>query len=216
MFVSSSQSRSLLRSCSKIAFGGKVATQQGRFGASVISTCHYSSTTSQNEKIITTKWADPLKQQYKFWNREESTEKAKFAYLLEISPESMQREARILSMAGPDDVSCNAALHDGKLPMGAKLLGVGETVADFEQFQDAKPNVLFLSPSCPRSIVELPNVLKAFPTIEWVHVRSAGIDFVVSDEFAEFHDKVNVTNAKGQFSSNLSEYVSVVRLDKQS
>lgn len=146
-------------------------------------------------------------QQYKFWNREESTEKAKFAYLLEISPESMQREARILSMSGPDDPA-NASLHNGALPMGASLLGVGETVAEFEEHRDAKPNVLFLSPSCPKSIVELPKVLAAFPSIEWVHVRSAGIDFVVSDEFTKFQDQVEVTNAKGQFSSNLAEYVS--------
>jgi hypothetical protein len=210
MLLSSSQSPALLR----FVFSKPVVTErivcaikQGRAAPSVTSARRYSSTTCQNEKIITTKWADPAMRQYKFWNREESTEKAKFAYLLEISPESMKREARILSMSSSDDVA-NTALHQGSLPMGAKLLGVGENVADFKEFQNSKPNVLFLSPSCPRAIVELPNVLESFPTIEWVHVRSAGIDFVVSDEFSKFHDKVNVTNAKGQFSSNLAEYVS--------
>mmetsp|Transcript_4304 Transcript_4304/g.7910 ORF Transcript_4304/g.7910 Transcript_4304/m.7910 type:complete len:420 (+) Transcript_4304:133-1392(+) len=164
------------------------------------------SNVSSSGTKITTKWADPAMRQYKFWNREDSTDKGKFSYLLEISPESMQREARILSLSGPDD-KANVALHGGPLPMGAKLLGIGETLADFDQYRSAKPNVLFVSPSCPRAMVQLPMVLAAFPTIEWVHVRSAGIDFVVSDEFAEFRDKVEVTNAKGQFSSSLAEYV---------
>jgi hypothetical protein len=148
-------------------------------------------------------------QQYKFWNREDSTEKGKYSYLLEISPESMKREAKILSLSGADDVA-NAALHKGSLPMGAKLLGVGESLSEFDDYRESKPNVLFVSPSCPRAMVQLPLVLAAFPTIEWVHVRSAGIDFVVCDELVEFRDKVKVTNAKGQFSSSLAEYVSAV------
>jgi hypothetical protein len=169
---------------------------------------HTSSTVSN--KVITTKWADPAMKQYKFWNREESTEKGKFSYLLEISPESMKREARILSLSGPNDAA-NTALHDGPLPMGASVLGVGESLADLEAYRNSKPNVLFVSPSCPKAMVQLPLVLAAFPSIEWVHVRSAGIDFVVSDELSEFKNKVEVTNAKGQFSSSLAEYVSATR-----
>jgi phosphoglycerate dehydrogenase-like enzyme len=144
--------------------------------------------------------------QYKFWNREESTEKGKFSYLLEISPESIQREARILSLSGPDD-EANEPLHNGTLPMGAQLLGIGESLADLDQFRDANPNILYVSPSCPRARVQVPLVLAAFPSIEWVHVRSAGIDFVVSDELTEFKDRVFMSNAKGQFSSSLAEYV---------
>jgi len=49
-----------------------------------------------------------------------------------------------------------------------------------------------------------PIILAAFPTIEWVHCRSAGIDFVVSEELS--NNDVLVTNAKGQFSSTLAEY----------
>jgi hypothetical protein len=187
-------------------FGGASTTTS----TSLVSNFHSSAGVSSisTNAPITTKWADPQSRQYKFWNREDSTEKGKFSFLLEISPESMKREARILSLSGPND-SANAALHQGKLPMGSKLLGIGESLEDFEGYRDAKPNVLFVSPSCPRAMVQLPLVLKAFPTIEWVHVRSAGIDFVVCDELTAFRDKVEVTNAKGQFSSSLAEYVSV-------
>ena len=125
--------------------------------------------------------------------------------MLEISPESIEREARILSLSGPNDES-NDALHNGTLPMGAQLLGIGESLSDFDEFRDANPNILFVSPSCPMARVQLPLILAAFPSIEWVHVRSAGIDFVVSDEFSTFKDDCYVTNAKGQFSSSLAEY----------
>jgi phosphoglycerate dehydrogenase-like enzyme len=90
--------------------------------------------------------------------------------------------------------------------MGASLLGVGQSLNELEQFRDSKPNTLFVSPSCPRARVQLPLILAAFPSIEWVHCRSAGIDFVVSPEFTEFQNKIHVTNAKGQFSSSLAEY----------
>jgi hypothetical protein len=173
----------------------------------VILMSSFHSSTKFSQKI-TTQWADPAMQQYKFWNREESKEKGKYSYLLEISPESMQREAKILSLSGPNDIA-NVALHEGSLPMGSTLLGVGESLQDLEVYKNSKPNVLFVSPACPRAMVEVPLVLTAFPTIEWVHVRSAGIDFLVSDELTAFRDKVKVTNAKGQFSSSLAEYVSV-------
>lgn len=151
-------------------------------------------------------WADPLIRQYRYWNREESTEKNKYSYLIEISPDSIQREARILSLSSTAD-SANRALHKGTLPVGSQLLGVGQTPEDFEKHAAASPNILFVSPSCPNASVQVPAMLKAYPTIEWVHVRSAGIDFVVSDELNEYREKVQFTNAKGQFSSSLAEYV---------
>ena len=160
------------------------------------------------EPKLTTPWADPAMRQYKFWNREESLEKGKYSYLIQISPESIQREAKILSLSDPND-DANTALHRGALPLGASLLGVGTSLKDFEGMRDsAKPNVLYVSPSCPRASTTLPLVLAAFPSIEWVHCRSAGIDFVTSDEFSEIATLhgVHVTNAKGQFSSTLAEY----------
>lgn len=124
-----------------------------------------------------------------------------------MSPESIQKEARILSLSDPADPA-NEALHQStSLPLGSTLLGVGTTLADVENYKN--PNVLFVSPSCPHSSVVLPEVLNAYSdTIEWVHVRSAGIDFVESEEFASMcaERQIKVTNAKGQFSSSLAEY----------
>lgn len=51
----------------------------------------------------------------------------------------------------------------------------------------------------------LAGLLQALPSVEWIHTRSAGIDFVTSDELAAASN-VHVTNAKGQFSSTLAEY----------
>ena len=48
------------------------------------------------------------------------------------------------------------------------------------------------------------DLITALPSIEWIHTRSAGIDFVTSDTLASSH--CTMTNAKGQFSSTLAEY----------
>lgn len=154
--------------------------------------------------------------QYKYWNRENFTRKGRYDYLIKISPESIVREAKILVLSGQDD-DANQALYD-TLPFGSKILGTGMTLSDFDQFRKEdcveKPNVIFVSPSCPKARKHLPLLLAAFPTIEWVHVRSAGIDFVVSDALSEItepdssmtNNELIVTNAKGQFSSSLAEY----------
>jgi hypothetical protein len=124
----------------------------------------------------TNEWADPAMRQYKYWNREDSGEKGKYSYLIEMSPESVAQEANIISLSSADD-EANDSLHTGELPFGANLLGVGTTLSDFEHLRDSdsnKPNVLFMSPSCPRAATVLPLVLAAFPSIKWVHCRSAG------------------------------------------
>ncbi len=92
-----------------------------------------------------------------------------------------------------------------------RLLAVGAQPGDFpDSLAGQRPNVLFVSPSCPHARLQLPLVLRKFPTIEWIHVRSAGIDFLESDELpglvAEGGGGVAITNAKGQFSSSLAEY----------
>jgi hypothetical protein len=130
--------------------------------------------TTKTEKVD--KWADPAMRQYKYWNREDSGEKGKYSFLIEMSPESVAREANIISLSASDD-EANDSLHTGNLPFGANLLGVGTTLSDFDHLRDSdsdKPNVLFMSPSCPRAATVLPLVLAAFPSIEWVHCRSAG------------------------------------------
>ena len=152
---------------------------------------------------IQTSKADPLSKQYKYWNREESKH-GEYAYLLDMSPWSVKREARIVSLSDPND-SANDALHKGKLPYSSQLLGVGETLDDVKHLADEKPNVIFVSPSCPRACLVLPQVLEAFPTVEWVHVRSAGLDFLSPEEL-QSNPSIPFTNAKGQFSSSLAEY----------
>lgn len=139
-----------------------------------------------------------------FWNREESV-KGKYAG---VSSDMVKREAKIISLSDPND-GANEALHRGSLCPGATLLGVGTTLQNMEVANAAaeQPNVLYVSPSCPMASVQLPLFLKAFPTIEWVHCRSAGIDFIASEELNKFiSSTLQVTNAKGQFSSTLAEY----------
>jgi len=144
---------------------------------------------------------DPLRKKYKFWNREES-EHGKYA---SITQADVKKEARILSLCDPDNCDANVALHEGTLPPGATLLAIGKTAEDFDEaLKDQKPNVVFVSPSCPKARVQLPALLQKFPTVEWVHAQSAGIDFLVCDELSATTPVM--TNAKGQFSSSLAEY----------
>ena len=93
---------------------------------------------------------DPALEEYKYWNREESKH-GEASYVLDMSPESIQREARILCLADEDDVA-NSPLTDtspeAKLPFGSRLLHVGTQPTDFpDSLVDESPNVLFVSPS---------------------------------------------------------------------
>jgi D-isomer specific 2-hydroxyacid dehydrogenase, catalytic domain len=200
--------------------------------------CSWLSTSATAEKKESFKnWADPVARQYKYWNPHDDSKKGQYSFLLEMSPESIVKEAKIISLSDPHDPA-NVALHQALsskdtgtnttnsapslLPLGAQLLAIGTTVADIQaqlastttrsssssSVAQQQPNVLFVSPSCPSAAKVLPRVLEAFPSLEWIHVRSAGIDFVESDELAAWCTKYNVhmTNAKGQFSSSLAEY----------
>ena len=157
---------------------------KSRSAAAISSASFHSSVSllrSDDEKNVgvtspTKEWADPAMRQYKYWNREDSGEKGKYSYLIEMSPESVVCEANIISLSSADD-EANDSLHTGKLPYGANLLGVGTSLSDFDHLRNSdstKPNVLFMSPSCPRAATVLPLVLAAFPSIKWVHCRSAG------------------------------------------
>lgn len=168
---------------------------------------------TQTRGMVTSPGAgfDPLINKYQYWNREEyAKKKGEFDYLIKISPHSIVRQANILSLSDPKD-EANKSLETS-LSAGAKVLATGTSLADFDEFRSddcaTKPNVIFVSPSCPKARKQLPLVLAAFPSIEWVHVRSAGIDFIVSEELTYFVEKkkIPLTNAKGQFSSSLAEY----------
>ena len=196
-----------MRSAHAICRSAQVASRRSLFQAPVYSALGGSSavrTATGSTRGIQTSKADPLSKQYKYWNREESKH-GEYAYLLDMSPWSVKREARIVSLSDPND-SANDALHKGKMPYSSQLLGVGETLDDVKHLADEKPNVIFASPSCPRACLVLPQVLEAFPTIEWVHVRSAGLDFLSPEEL-QTNPSILFTNAKGQFSSSLAEYI---------
>ena len=151
--------------------------------------------------VIPSENADPAMKSYKYWNREEYARKGRYDYLIKVSPESIVKEAKILNLSDPDD-EANEALD--RLPFGSTILKTGTKLTDFEDIADQEPNVVFVSPSCPKARKQLPLLLARYPSIEWVHCRSAGIDFIVSDELSEL--PVTITNAKGQFSSSLAEY----------
>jgi hypothetical protein len=80
-----------------------------------------------------------LADEYKFWNREESTS-GQAQMVLDMSPESIQKEARILCLAADDD-EANMPLTSGKLPFGSRLLHVGSQSTDFaDELASESPN----------------------------------------------------------------------------
>lgn len=210
--------RSVQTTCRWVVANVFVRQQQSFSSSSSSNDNNNNAASSSSTLIASTPWADPAMRRYKFWNREEDSKKTgQYSYLLKISPESIQQNANIISLSNPND-DANKALHYDAtaLPLGSQLLQIGTTVQDFEHLvtttnnnnKQQQPNVIFVSPSCPNASTTLPKVLSMFPTIRWIHVRSAGIDFIESDEFANITTKkqIVVTNAKGQFSSSLAEY----------
>jgi len=120
-----------------------------------------------------------------------------------LDESSIIREARIVSLSDPYD-DANETLHSGELPAGAKLLEIGTKTNEFDldALRKQEPNVMFVSH--PQSRQPLAELLELLPTIEWVHTRAAGIDFVTSPGLS--NSNVYMTNARGQFSSTLAEY----------
>jgi hypothetical protein len=121
------------------------------------------------------------------------------------STKPIVKHARILSLADPRDPA-NDPLHQGDLGECATLLQVGTCWDDFDiprlQQDATSPNVLFVSH--PQAREPLAQLLQALPSVEWIHTRSAGIDFITSPTLERWNGIV--TNAKGQFSSTLAEY----------
>lgn len=139
---------------------------------------------------------DASNQGAQYWNRETSKPSLE-------SDGKIIKEARILALCDPED-SNNAPLYKGPLPEGSKLLAIGSSLADFDHDSIAQeePNVIFVShPTAREPLVQL---LDRFPSVEWVHSRAAGIDFITSPGLAA--STVLLTNAKGMFSSTLAEY----------
>ncbi|CAB9503572.1 Glyoxylate/hydroxypyruvate reductase [Seminavis robusta] len=119
------------------------------------------------------------------------------------------REARILSLTDPHDTANDpvndAAKDPSLLPEGASLLAIGTCLEEFDMdtLKPQEPNVIFVSHPLARE--PLAQLLQELPSIEWIHARSAGIDFVASPTLAS-STEVIMSNAKGTFSSTLAEY----------
>ena len=166
-------SRRLLGTSRLSLFNGVVARRSNILQEQqhkVVSHRFYSPSSTLSKKA----W-DPILDEYKYWNREESKH-GEASFTLEMSPESIQKEARILALAKDDD-TCSSPLigSSSKLPFGSRLLHTGKKPTAFPvSLLDEQPNVLFVSPSCPHARLQLPLILHKFPTIEWIHVRSAG------------------------------------------
>lgn len=134
-----------------------------------------------------------------FWNREVSNK-------LEYDANSpVVKEAKIISLSDVNDPS-NGPLNDvaASLPEGSRLLAVGGSIEDFdiEMLKREGANTIFVSHPMARE--PLARLLNEIPSIEWIHSRSAGMDFVTSPTLASFQGRV--TNAKGLYSSTLAEY----------
>ena len=111
-------------------------------------------------------------QQTMYWNRETSASTPLQGDVI--------REARIIALSDPND-AYNDPLYNGPLPEGSKLLAIGSSAEDFDTSEiiAQKPNVIFVSH--PGSWGPLVDLLQKFPSVEWVHTRSAGIDFIASE-----------------------------------
>lgn len=129
-----------------------------------------------------------------YWNRETSAPKQ---YSTPIT-----QQANIICISDRND-KANQKLYHGNLD-GAKVLAIGSQMSDFdiEMLKESRANVIFTSHPNSREI--LAKLLQQIPSIQWIHSRSAGIDYITSEELAS--SSVLMTNAKGAFSSTLAEY----------
>jgi len=132
----------------------------------------------------------------KYWNRETSSQKS-------YSKEKQTvRHAKIISLSNEEDA--DKALNEGTmLPKEAEVVAVGIDF-DLEEIKKLKPNVVFVSH--PKAKEPLAKLLEEVPSIEWIQTRSAGIDFVHSPTLARSPSSIQMTNAKGCYSSTLAEY----------
>jgi hypothetical protein len=140
-----------------------------------------------------------------YWNREISAKQA-FDRKAPVT-----KEANVICVGDVTDES-NAGLYQlqEERQNGVKVLQIGSSVEDFDtaQLQEQGANVLFVS-STPKAKQIVTHLLETIPSIEWIHTRSAGLDFIASDPLSQWSTASKshqTTNAKGSFSSTLAEY----------
>lgn len=148
--------------------------------------------------------APESKQQQQFWNRELS---AKRAFDLNLPA---KKEANVVCVGDPNDAANHDLYKLTERTGGVKVVQVGDSVESFdtESLKKEGANVLFVSYT-PKAREVVASLLDEIPTIQWIHCRSAGIDFVSGTQLKKWAtaDESNiVTNAKGSFSSTLAEY----------
>jgi len=153
-----------------------------------------------------------------YWNRETSASRQ---YGTRQGP--ITRQAKIICISDPNDdanqiiineetltsaLTSSDADADAESPSSsAKILAVGSQLEDFDipKLKEDGANVIFCSHAKARE--PLAQLLTEIDSIQWVHCRSAGIDYITSEALAESASRgVIVTNAKGSFSSTLAEY----------
>ena len=138
-----------------------------------------------------------------YWNRETSAPKS----FSDTSP--IIKEARIVIIAFSED-DANKRLYNNDLPEGASVVAVGSHLSDFdlEKLKTLKPNVIFICDGAPKEVVTALLDPSSGFSIEWIHSRSVGIDFITSPTLSDAasNGSVQVTNAKGCYSSTLAEY----------
>lgn len=132
-----------------------------------------------------------------YWNRETSSRKAY------DTSKPITQDARIICIANPDNVT-NKRLYDGDLPTGANVVAIGSQLSDFdtEKLRDQNANVIFVDHHNARELIS--HFIRELPSISWIHSKSAGIDYQTSPILAS--SNVDMTNAKGCYSSTLAEY----------
>lgn len=148
----------------------------------------------------------------------------------ESSPSAALNQCRILCLSDPNDAN-NAILYNkSALPDGAKVVHVmclrpsdGDTETVIASLLDIirqeGVNTIFvshesaqylLSAILPRLSSDIQNTQGDSHPIVWIHSRSAGIDAYMSPELCAWHENggshVQMTNARGVFSSSLAEY----------
>jgi phosphoglycerate dehydrogenase-like enzyme len=139
-----------------------------------------------------------------YWNRETSKLDQSQS---KIESKPIINQAKIICISDPKDVN-NVLLYkeDGSaLPKGSKVLAIGSSMDDFdvEALKKEKANVIFVSSGQSRE--PLAKLIEEIPSIEWIHSRSAGIDYMTSPTLSKA-TSITMTNAKGSFSSTLAEY----------
>jgi phosphoglycerate dehydrogenase-like enzyme len=206
---------------------------------------------------IRTKMSSSSVDEALFWNREAAAATAAASSSSKSQKQQQEqhqqpivKRAKIISLADPND-KANEPLHkllkkkqlprddadaDGDCDAddddeGFELLQIGTCLDDFDMpaLNDAQANVVFVAGTgCPNVRETLAALCLQIPTLEWIHTRSAGIDFCTSPELQEWWNKGKkqhhehqrneqqqqqqqqqqrvMTNAKGQFSSTLAEY----------